>query len=322
MKNYIVPEINRAINKAVEFAPVVDMLEEEQLKLTNTWTENYNLAVVDNNEAAIAQIKSNIENGSIIGFYVRKCGSVYFFNGKEKAMKAFEELVDGGFSKFLAVVLSGGTYISFTSDVTDEKGYRAGAVLSLNGYYAEGSFCKQGVVDWAATVGANTTLHFGVHVGKARIEKECFLWNDVEIEDDVYVGRNTDIGPAVKLYKGVTVGKCSYIHDGLSVFNNATIGEYCRVFVNVPKNAILPFFMSDFEFVKDDTFFIRLKHLNNDELHLPVVLHEGVHYIALNMSGYMPVSEFLQSVTYNSNYYEEIITQLPDIMTAIGALPR
>lgn len=322
MRNYIAPEINRSINKAVEFTPVVDMAEEEQLKLTNTWTENYNLAIVDKNEAAIAQIKSNIENGSIIGFYVRKHGAGYFFNGKEKALRAFEELIEGAYSKFLAVVLSGGMYISFTSDVTDEKGHRAGAVISLNGYYGEGTFFKQGFVDWAATIGANTTLHFGVQVGKARIEKECFLWNDVEIEDGVFVGRNTDLGPTVKLYNGVTVGKCSYIHNGISVFSNATIGEYCRVYVNVPERAILPFFMSDFEFVKDDTFFIRLKHLNNEEIHLPVVLHEGVHYIALNMSGYMPVSEFLQSVTYNSNYYEEIITQLPDIMTAIGALPR
>ncbi len=161
-----------------------------------------------------------------------------------------------------------------------------------------------------------------MQVGKARIEKECFLWNDVEIEDDVYVGRNTDLGPAVRVYKGATIGKCSYIHDGRSIGNDAIIGEYCRVFVNVPKSAILPFFMSDFEFVQEDTFFIRLTHLSGLEVHLPVVRHEGVHYIALNMSGYMPVSEFLQSVTYNSNYYEEIITQLPDIMTAIGALPR
>jgi two-component sensor histidine kinase len=50
--------------------------------------------------------------------------------------------------------------------------------------------------------------------------------------------------------------------------------------------------------------------------------NEGEHYIALNMTGYMKVSQFFAELTYNPGKYAELITQLPTIVEAIGKLPR
>jgi hypothetical protein len=157
-----VPETPDSVVSAY-FGSALHMPEEDQAKLTNTWEEQYNYAFVDKKDAAINQIKTNIENGSILAMYCHKHGQVYYKDTKESLIELLEEMLEYPYVRFLAVIIAGGVYISFKSKVTDEKGYRCSAVLTTDGYYDNGVYHRQGEIYWGACVGPNTTLHLGCY---------------------------------------------------------------------------------------------------------------------------------------------------------------
>ena len=301
---------------------VLHMSEEDQAKLTNTWEEQYNYAFVDKKDAAINQIKANIENGSILAMYCHKHGQVYYKDTKESLNELLEEMLEYPYVRFLAVIIAGGVYVSFKNAVTDEKGYRGTAVLTTDGYYDYGIYCRQGEIYWGACIGPNTTLQFGVEIGASVIGKECRLDPDVFIQPTVTIGDSTDIGRATKVCLGANIGSFCVIAAGSTIGSHVRIADYTAFgTMAIPDFAFVPKFMHNWEFTDSDLFFIPVA-CNGGTVRLPVVLHEGEHYIAINMTGYMKISQFFAELTYNPGKYAELITQLPTIVEAIGKLPR